>query len=333
MRIAYDAREHAFVEDRQRDWDALDRLIHQADARGLRSLAPDELARLPLLYRDACADLARARGDRFAAPLVDYLQGLAAAGHALLYGPHARPRRFETTLRYAYLVTFPRTVRAHRGAIALAALLFFLPMTLGVIATLDDPAFAYRVAPEGMLRPLTQSYAAGFAEGRSAGEGALMAGYYVNNNVGIALRCFALGVFGGVGSALYLVQNGLSIGAILGFVASQGAGKNLLVFVIGHGSLELGAIVIAGGAGLSLGWALVAPGERTRAAALRERGHDATVLALGAAVMLLGAAAIEGFWSASSLPDVVKVATGGALFVLLALYLSLAGRLEPKGPR
>ena len=40
--------------------------------------------------------------------------------------------------------------------------------------------------------------------------------FYVYNNVGIALRCFALGIFGGLGSAFYLVQNGLSIGAILG---------------------------------------------------------------------------------------------------------------------
>lgn len=326
-------REQGFVAERQRDWDALDRLVHQADTRGLRSFTPEELSLLPLLYRDACADLARSRGDRFGAPLVDYLQGLAAAGHAVLYGPHARRRRFESTLRYAYLVTFPRTVRARSGAIALAALLFFVPLTLGVVATLADPAFAYRVAPEGMLRPLTESYAAGFASGRTAGDGTLMAGFYVNNNVGIALRCFALGIFGGVGSALYLVQNGLSIGAILGFVASQGAGKNLFVFVVGHGSLELGAIVIAGGAGLSLGWALVAPGDRTRAASVRERGKDASVLAIGAAIMLLAAAAVEGFWSASSLPDGVKLATGATLFVLLALYLGLAGRFEPKGHR
>ena len=54
-----------------------------------------------------------------------------------------------------------------------------------------------------------------------------MAGFYVYNNVGIALRCFALGIFGGLGSAFYLVQNGLSIGAILGYVASQGAGENI----------------------------------------------------------------------------------------------------------
>jgi hypothetical protein len=50
-----------------------------------------------------------------------------------------------------------------------------------------EPSFAFRIAPEAMLRPLTEAYAKGFAHGRDAGQNALMAGFYVNNNVGIAL--------------------------------------------------------------------------------------------------------------------------------------------------
>ena len=46
-----------------------------------------------------------------------------------------------------------------------------------------------------------------------------MAGFYVNNNVGIALRCFATGLAFGLGSAFYLVENGLATGAIMGYVA------------------------------------------------------------------------------------------------------------------
>jgi uncharacterized membrane protein SpoIIM required for sporulation len=177
-----------------------------------------------------------------------------------------------------------------------------------------------------MLRPLTEAYAKGFADGRSAGDSTLMTGCYVNNNVGIALRCFALGVFGGVGSAFYLLHNGLSIGAILGYVGAQGAGNNIVTFVVGHGSFELGAIVLAGGAGLSLGWSLVAPGEKTRVASLQAVAADVVVIVGGAAVMLLVAALIEGFWSGSSVSDSVKRSVGIAFFLMVALYLLLAGR-------
>jgi uncharacterized membrane protein SpoIIM required for sporulation len=210
----------------------------------------------------------------------------------------------------------------------LATARFFVPLALGVALTLRDPTFAFRIAPESMLRPLTEAYAKGFDGGREGSESTLMAGFYVYNNVGIALRCFALGIFGGLGSAFYLVQNGLSIGAILGYVTSQGAGQNILTFIVGHGSLELGAIVIAGGAGLSLGWSIVAPGDMPRVVSLQRRARDILVIVAGAAVMLIMAAAVEGFWSASSAPRAVKVVVGGVLFLLVTSYIVVAGRNE-----
>jgi uncharacterized membrane protein SpoIIM required for sporulation len=121
------------------------------------------------------------------------------------------------------------------------------------------------------------------------------------------------------------VDNGLSIGAILGYVASQGAGDNIITFIVGHGSLELGAIVLSGGAGMTLGWSMVAPGERTRLASLQAAGREVVVIIFGAAVMLLMAAGIEAYWSSSSLSSDVKRGVGGAMFVVVALYMALVG--------
>ena len=224
------------------------------------------------------------------------------------------------------IAVFPRAVRRHWKAVTIAAGLFFVPLFIGVAMALTDPTFAFRIVPEAMLRPLVDAYAKGFDAGRGEGDDTLMAGFYIHNNVGIALRCFALGILGGLGSAIYLVQNGLSIGAILGYVSSQGAGGNILTFIVGHGSLELGAIVIAGGAGLAMGWSIVAPGEKTRLASLQAVSKDVITLVFGAAVMLLMAAGIEAFWSGSSVPSTVKRAVGITLFVLIWAYLILAGR-------
>jgi uncharacterized membrane protein SpoIIM required for sporulation len=321
--------EQAFTARRQHDWTDLDQLLHRVTQRGLKSLQPEELSRISPLYRDACSDLARAQATRYSAPLVDYLVGLVAAGHAVVYGPHARGGRALRAVRFRMAFeAFPRTVRKHWPRILLAGLLFFIPLALGVFASLRDPNFAFRIVPEAQLRPLTEAYAKGFDAGRDAGQGALMAGFYVNNNVGIALRCFALGIFGGLGSAFYLVDNGLSIGAILGYVASQGAGANVITFIVSHGSLELGAIVLAGGAGLSLGWSVVAPGDMTRLASLQSAGRDVLVIVAGASIMLLMAAAIEAFWSGSSVPSEVKRAFGLTMFLIVASYLVFVGRGE-----
>lgn len=323
MAVASTLTEKAFADQREREWEELDSLVRKILVRRSRKkMAADEIARLPALYRSLCADLAAAQAARYSASLVDYLRGLTANAHAVLYD---RVRE-SISLRQAWMFAFPCAVRARWRPMLLAAALFFVPLAIGVVCTLRDPTFAFRIAPEDMLRPLTEAYAKGFDHDRGAGENGFMAGFYVNNNVGIALRCFAVGVFGGIGSAFYLVQNGLTIGAVLGYVGSQGAGANIVTFIVGHGSLELGAIVLCGGAGLSLGWSIIAPGELTRMASLQRRAREVLVIVAGASVMLLMAAGIEGFWSGSSLPRALKLTLGAALFVLLATYLSFGGR-------
>jgi uncharacterized membrane protein SpoIIM required for sporulation len=328
MAIVSALTERAFSARRQRDWDQLDSLVRTVQARGMKRLDPEQIGQLSPLYRDVCADLSRAEAARYSAPLIDYLQGLTAAAHAVLYG-HARGRWAlaggGSSLRVA-VEAFPRAVRRHKRAMLIAFLLFFVPFFAGLFATLADPSFALRIVPEAQLRPLVEAYKEGFSGGRAAGLDAAMAGFYVNNNVGIALRCFATGLFVGLGSAFYLVENGLATGAIMGYVAARGAGANILTFVVGHGSLELGAIVLAGGAGLSLGWSIVAPGQLTRIASLQATAKSIVVVVFGAAVMLFMAAAVEGFWSASSLPAVVKRSVGGAMFLIVLSYIVFAGR-------
>jgi uncharacterized membrane protein SpoIIM required for sporulation len=320
--------ERAFADRRAADWEALDALARKALSGGPRKLTASEAAELPPLYRNVCADLAAAQAARYSAPLVDYLRGLTQAAHGVVYGPHARATDDggRLSIRRGWLSAFPRAIRARWRAMLIATALFFVPFALGVVLTLREPELAFRIVPEAMLRPLAEAYARGFDEGRGSGDDAMMAGFYVYNNVGIALRCFALGIFGGLGSAFYLVQNGLSIGAVLGYVASEGAGLNIVTFIVGHGSFELGAIVIAGGAGLSLGWSIVSPGPVTRLASLQRAAREIVVVVAGAAAMLIFAAGIEAFWSASAAPRAVKLSVGAILFVLVLGYVMFAGR-------
>jgi uncharacterized membrane protein SpoIIM required for sporulation len=325
--------EAVFTARRHGDWERLDALTRKAQARGLKKLTGEEVAQVSPLYLDVCADLSRAQAARYGAQLVDYLQGLTAATHTVLYGSHAKSRaiasrRAGRTLQ-AMLEAFPRAVRRHKLAMLVSFLLFFVPFFGGLFATMADPRFALNIVPESMLRPLVHAYREGFDGGRGASVDAAMAGFYVNNNVGIALRCFATGLAFGIGSAFYLIENGLMTGAIMGYVAAHGAGENILTFVVSHGSLELGAIVLAGGAGLALGGSMIAPGDRTRLGALQATARSVAVVVFGAAVMLFMAAAVEGFWSASSVPSIVKRSVGATLAIAIALYIGFAGRGGP----
>jgi uncharacterized membrane protein SpoIIM required for sporulation len=182
------------------------------------------------------------------------------------------------------------------------------------------------ILPAEMLQQMAESYADGFAAGRDAQADAAMAGFYVRNNVGIAFRCFATGILFGLGSMFFLVYNGLVIGTVFGHVTSTGGGPNILAFVSGHSAWELTAIVISGAAGLKMGYALIRTHGKTRIGSLRSQAHELVALVSGAGVMLLIAAAIEGFWSPSSIPPPIKWAFGAANMLLVVLFLSLGGR-------
>jgi uncharacterized membrane protein SpoIIM required for sporulation len=88
--------------------------------------------------------------------------------------------------------------------------------------------------------------------------------------------------------------------------------------------------MIAGAAGLRLGYSLLDTQGHTRLSSLRKAGKPAITLVLGAACMLLVAALIEGFWSPSAAPAQLKWVVGVAHGLLLLAFFTFAGRPRPR---
>ena len=131
------------------------------------------------------------------------------------------------------------------------------------------------------------------------------------------------------GTILVLIFNGITIGAVFGHLQQIGSGDPLWRFVAGHAPFELTAIVLAGGAGLRLGFNLIAPGRRTRIDALVAGGIKGAKLCIGIAFMLLVAAFIEAFWSSTqSIPASIKFTVSGVLWTLVFAWLWRGGRGE-----
>jgi uncharacterized membrane protein SpoIIM required for sporulation len=84
--------------------------------------------------------------------------------------------------------------------------------------------------------------------------------------------------------------------------------------------------MIAGGAGLAVGWALWSPGRRPRIVRLREESLRAVRIAAGLIPAFVVAGAFEGFLTPSrAISEPVKVAIGAAAAIVFWLYLTLAG--------
>ncbi len=191
------------------------------------------------------------------------------------------------------------------------------------------PDFVYYLMPPEALAKFQEMYNPGNRRHgmRDADDNVAMFGFYIWNNVKIGFQTFAGGIAFGLGSIFYLVSNGVLIGATAGYITQVGYGTPFWSFVSGHSAMELVAIVISGAAGLRLGGALVAPGQRSRKAALVAAAQPAVRLMYGAAGMFLIAAFIEAFWSPlTAFPPVTKYAVGAILWGVVLGYFLFGGR-------
>jgi uncharacterized membrane protein SpoIIM required for sporulation len=322
-------KEARFVALRQSSWEAWDRLLAAA-GRGRRRAradfppAPDEL---PRRYRALCRDLALAVDRQYSGVLVDSLRDRVLTAHQAVYG--ARRSGGREALRFL-LHGVPALVRSEWRFTLAAALLFFVPL-LGMIAALQffPDAVYLLLSPEyaGQAEEMYAPDSPRLGRPRDASTEWKMWGFYVFNNLRIDLQCFAGGVAFGLGSVFFLAYNGLVIGAVAGYLTQLGYIETFWGFVAGHSSFELIGAVLSGAAGLKLGMALVAPGRRSRARALREESREAVRLLFGAVTLTFVAAFVEAFWSPlRGVPVELKYGVGIALWCVLGGWLLLAGR-------
>lgn len=317
-----------FIRQRRSDWKQFELLVERLKNTRMRRWQSQDIADLSRLYRSVCYDLSLVQSREWGARLEQYLNDLVAQGHNCLY--RSPPRSVNAAVEFLSS-GFPRLLRKRKGSFFLALALFAIPFLVSVYVGAVRPDLAELVAGRESLEAARDNFGKELYtefDDRFTGQRTLMAGFYVWNNVGIAFRAFALGAFCGVGTAMVLLSNGIAIGMVAGYVISEGGSTatNFFSFVISHGSFELTAIVISGAAGLVLGQGILSPGSMTRLESLQHHGRQSLLLALGAGAMLLIAALIEAFVSPLPISPGIKYVIGSCLWLLVVLYLSLAGR-------
>jgi uncharacterized membrane protein SpoIIM required for sporulation len=316
-------RQERFEQLHRDEWAVFAALV----APGARSRDPRAGDALPAAYRRLCRHLALARDRCYTAGLVQRLNALVMAGHRAMYGS----TRGLAPLWGRFLAGgLARRVRTLARPVLLAAALLLVPTALLPPLVVHNPDLAYVLADGATLAQAEAMYQPRATRlGRPGGAPAdvAMFGFYIWNNIRISFQAFASGILLGLGPVVYLLFNGVHGGAVAGHLAAAGLGPQFWPFVATHSAFELPALVLAGAAGLHLGWAVLAPGRRRRRQALADAARDGLPLVWGAALLDTLAACLEAFWSANpALPAPVKLGAGAVLWLLTALYFLLAGR-------
>ncbi|HLY11288.1 MAG TPA: stage II sporulation protein M [Planctomycetota bacterium] len=315
--------ESVFLKRHRPQWQRLEAYAARLEGRGAPLSGPD-LFSLVSLYRQSTGDLARARLLRLSPQLIDYLNQLVGRLHFLIYAPPPYPwHRILDFFRRG----FPAAVRRQWRYVTGAALLLVLPALASFWAVQSEPSLGSAFAPPGYVEQVEKSFGETFGkEARPSGMNALATSFYIINNVQVSFLAFSTGVFVGLGSAYILVFNGIILGGVGAVIHQHRLSYNFWSFVASHGGIELGAILLAGAAGMRVGFSLVNPGLRTRTAALVHAGREAGLLMAGVVLMLGIAAMLEAWVSPSPLPQALKFVLGSLNLVALVGYLGLAGR-------
>ena len=306
-----------FIATHRAGWDRLAELVAVAE-RG-RRLSADELDELVRGYEQTSTHLSIARtryGDR---ALTADLTRRVGRARALIYGTPTGTWRDA-----ARFVTheFPGAVWDARRAIAVSFVLFMGPAIIMAVWLAVSPRALDIAAPPELREPYVEQ---DFEAYYSSQPVAQFASFVTTNNIRVSILAFAGGVLACVPTALVLLSNGANGGAAAGLFAAAGQMPRFWGLILPHGLLELTAVFIAGGAGLRLGWTLIAPGDRLRSAALAAEGRRSVVIVVGLVAAFVVAGLVEGFVTGSPLPTWARVGIGVVVEALFVGYLLLYG--------
>ncbi len=317
-----------FLDQRRENWQELERMCNQF--RKLRATRDASvMIRFSELYRAACNDLAMADSYRLSPTTTAYLHQLVGRAHNQLY--RAQRFQFQEWWRTIFY-SAPKQIFAD-GCVHTCSMLFFGTFLLTAICAWSQnrfPNFAEFVLGQEAVDELEKMY----DEPLDANfeHYILMSSFYIRNNTGIGLQCFATGPLI-VPTLFTLVYNAAHIGTAFGYMARSDVpqGENFFPFVTAHGPFELTAIVLAAAAGLRLGLGLIRTNGLTRLDSLRFQAQNALPVMMASVVLFFGAAFTEGFISPSAIPYIFKAGWALASSFSLMVYFVVLGfpRGEP----
>jgi len=325
-------RSDRFRLEREGEWKRLEQIVARLESGRLRKLSDDDVLALPALYRMAASSLAIARETSLDAATLAYLESLVQRAWFQVYGPRSS---LGSWLRRFLGGGWSASVREIWPDLLIALAAMIAGTLVGwLLVSGDSQWFHALVPPEfgGERSPgASPDVLRGtlFGKQESASGLSAFAAYLFSNNAKVAILAFALGFAFGVPSILLLIHNMALLGAMLWLFGGAGMTVDFVGWLSVHGTTELFAILLAGGAGIHIGRAMAFPGQRSVLTAAAESGRRAAQVMAGVVLMLLIAAFLEGFVRQLVTDTPSRYLVGGSMLIFwLAYFFALKAPLQ-----
>lgn len=307
-----------YVLENSAEWQRLEALVEEANKKRKR-LSGGDLDELLVRYQRSSAHLSYVRSTYGDPQLTARLTRAVSGARAVIYGSQPRVRG---ALRTFFASTFPAAVWVARRQVLVSAIALLLPWAVVAMWIANSPAAIEAFAPPALREAYINN---DFEAYYSSAPAAEFSSQVFVNNIQVSFLAFVSGIVFAVPTIFLLAFNGANIGVAAGLFHDAGQASKFWGLILPHGLLEITAIIVAGGAGLRMGWALVVPGDVPRSQALTREAQRAVSIILGLIIVFVLAGLIEGFVTPSPLETWARISIGVAAFVAFWSYILAFG--------
>jgi len=278
-------REIVFIKKNKEKWLSYEKLLN-----GFEYINPEELT---TLYLDLTDDLAYARTYYPDSKTTLYLNELAGFAHRKIY---KTKKAGGSVIKKFYTHDFPLMFYRYEKYLLFSFLIFLIFALIGAFSTSQNADFVRLIMGDAYVDMTLSNIENGdpLAVYKQANEIDMFLGITINN-IKVALYTFMMGIFLGLGTIYYLMNNAVMLGAFQYFFFSKGVGWESLKTIWIHGTIEISVIIVAGAAGFILASGILMPGTYTRKQAFIQKARDGLKVMLSTIPFFIIAGFLEGF--------------------------------------
>ncbi len=303
-------RETHFINQNKQKWDDFERMLDRKDS------DPEKLSELFVQVTD---DLSYSRTFYPNRSVRVYLNNIA---QSIFLGLYKNKKGKRGRLIDFWTDELPQILFEGRRALLLALLIFLLFVGVGMLSSIYDPEYPEFILGHGYVSMTDENIAKGDPMGVYKNEAEdTMFLRITFNNIRVSFLTFIMGVFASVGTILILIKNAIMVGAFQQYFINQGLFKEMFFTIWVHGTLEISAIIIAGGAGIIFGSGLIVPGTYSRSQAFIQSARRGLKIVIGTAPLFVIAGFIESFLTRyTEAPIVLRAGIMLASLIFILFY-------------
>jgi uncharacterized membrane protein SpoIIM required for sporulation len=278
-------KEIQFLKQNADKWKQFEALI-----RSSRESSPDRVAELFIELTD---DLSYARTFYPDSTITAYLNGLTAKFHQAIFRNKKEERKRIGTF---WAEEQPALFSAYWKEMLVSLLIFVVSVFIGVVSSANDDGFVRLVLGDAYVKMTIENIGKGdpMAVYKSMNNVDMFLGVTMNN-IKVAFLAFALGVVFSFGAGYIMFFNGVMIGAFHYFFYQKTLLLTSIKSIWIHGTLEMTAVVIAGGAGIIIGNSILFPGTYSRTESFKRGAKNGLKIVIGTIPVFVTAGLLEGF--------------------------------------